>query len=162
VSRLHARARALIVGGWGFVVFGSIGYFAVLVHLGYFNAGQSVAQEGTIVLPVFANGAALVAWWWLTRLMVSDDQRTFVQRAFYALSLQALFTAAVVLCEVSLAHSNGATNQLIIASLACEVVGSLAVFAGFVLLAGVYGPARELPREAPRPADLSALDSDDE
>ena len=160
MSLLQVRARAVIVGGWGFVVFGSLGYFLMLVHLGYFNTGQSLAEEGVIIIPVIANSAALVAWWWLTRVRFTDEQFALVQRAFYALGLQSLFIAAIVLCEVSLAHSQGTSNQLIIASLVCQAVGGIAVFVGFVILAGAAAPPRELPREAPRPADFSALESD--
>lgn len=162
MSRLHVRARALIVGGWGFVVFGSIGYLLMLVHLGYFRSGQSLAFEGDFVLPVIANSAALLAWWWLTRITVSDDQLTLLQRAFYAFGIQALFTAGIALCNVALANTSGTSNQLVIAALVCQAVGGLAVFIGFVVLTGAYAPQRELPREAPRAADISALDNDDE
>ncbi len=150
----------MIVGGWGFVVFGALGYFLMLVHLGYFNSGQSLAEEGVIIIPVISNSTALVAWWWLTRVQFRDDQVPLAQRAFYALGLQALFIAVIVLCEVSLAHGQGTSNQLIIASLVCQGVGGIAIFVGFVILAGAVAPQRELPREAPRTADFSAMDGE--
>ena len=161
MSLLQVRARAVIVGGWGFVVFGALGYLLMLVHLGYFNNGQSLAEEGLITIPVISNSAALVAWWWLTRVRFTDEQVPLAQRAFYALGLQALFIAAIVLCEVSLAHGQGTSNQLIIASLVCQAVGGIAIFVGFVILAGAAAPQRELPREAPRPADFSAIGDDE-
>jgi hypothetical protein len=162
VSRLHVRARALIVGGWGFVVFGSFGILVMYAHLGYFTSGQSLAGEGTLILPIIANTSAVVAWWWLTRITISDDQLIFVRRSFYALGIQSLFIAGIVMCDVSLAQTRGTSNQLIIAAQVCQAVGGLAVFVGFVVLAGIYAPQRELPREAPRPADLTALDDDDD
>jgi hypothetical protein len=154
------------VGGWGLVVIGAIGYVALLIHLGYFGARQSLGNEGGVVLPVFADGAALAAWRWLTRLQVSDEQAPLVQRAFYALGLQSLFTAGWVLAGISVSSSTTTTDQLIIAALVLEALGGLAVFVGFVGLAGSVGTGRELPHgeardtpgEAPREVDFSALD----
>lgn len=162
MDRLRARARLLIVGGWGVVVVGSVAYFAVLVHLGYFTTGQSLGSEGEIVLPVLGNTAALVAWSWLSRLRVSEEQMTLVQRAFYALGLQSLLIAGSVLASVSVAESNPSSYQLASASLICEAVGGLAVFVGFVVMAGVLTPRRELPREVPHTAGFSGLDVEDE
>lgn len=155
MNRLQVRARALIVGGWAFVLFGSIAYTLLLVHLGYFSSGQSLAAQGTVVLPVIGNGAAVAAWLWLTRLKVSPDQTSLIQKAFYALSLQALFVAGSVLASVSAAQTVTTTEQLVVVALVFEAVGSLAVFAGFVVMAGALTPRRPLPREVPRAPDLA-------
>jgi hypothetical protein len=157
VSRLQVRARALIVGGWAFVVIGSVGYTMMLVHLGYFSSGQSLAAEGEVVLPLVADTAAVVAWGWLTRLKVGADQLGMVQKAFYAFGVQALFTAASVLASVSAAQASTTSQQLVVVTLVCQAVGSLTVFVGFVVMAGAIAPRRELPREAPREADPSSL-----
>jgi len=134
VTRLNLRARGFVVGGWGVIVLGSLGYLAMLVHLGYFGGHQSLGAEGQILLPVLSNAAAFVGWRWLTRLQVIDDETGLVRRAFYALGLQALFTAAWVLCGVAVSSSASTSDQLIIATLVLEAVGGLAVFVGFVAL----------------------------
>jgi len=162
VEKLQVRARALIVGGWAILLFGSVAYFAVLIHQGYFSAGQSLAFEGEIVLPVLGNTAALVAWWWLTRLRVEDDQMVMVRRACYAFGLQALLIAGSVLSSVSLAESAVSPNQLAASTLIVQSVGGLTVFVGFVVFAGAFTPRRELPREAPRVAGFAQLEDDDD
>ncbi|MGH9020746.1 MAG: hypothetical protein ACRDV0_06975 [Acidimicrobiales bacterium] len=151
MERLWARARAVVVGGFAVTVVGAVIYMGLLIHLGYFSANQSVAFEGQIVLPILGDAMAMVAWWWLTRLRVTEpDQLTMVRRGFYALGLQALFIGGSVMCSVSIAEGASNTDQLVTYSLVIEAIGSFAVFVGFILIAGVYTPRRELPRELPR------------
>ena len=163
MSRIHARARALVVGGFTLTLVGAIAYLALLAHLGYFRAGQSLAFEGEVFLPVVADASALIGWWWLTRLTVTEpSQVTLVQRAFYALGLQSLLSAGAIMCSVSLAQSATTTDQLVMASLVVEAIGGLGVFVGFIVIAGVYTPQRELPREQPRQSSPAAVGDDDE
>jgi hypothetical protein len=163
VSRIQARARALVVGGFTLTLVGAIAYVALLAHLGYFRAGQSLAFEGEVVLPVLADASALLGWWWLTRLAVAEpSQMTLVRRALYALGLQSLLAAGAIMCTVSLAQSATTTDQLVMASLVVEAIGGLGVFVGFIVIAGVYTPQRELPRELPRPSSPAAAGDEDE
>lgn len=155
------RARLLIVGGWGIVVVSSVAYFAVLVHLGDFSSGKSLGFEGEIVLPVLGNTAALVAWTWLSRLQVGEEQMSIVQRAFYAFALQSLLIAGSVLASVSVAEATPNSYQLASVTLIVQAVGGLIVFVGLVVMAGVFTPKRELPREVPRTAGFSALGEDE-
>ena len=152
----------MIVGGWAVVVAGSVAYFAVLVHQGYFSSGQSLAFEGEIVLPVLGNTAALLAWWWFTRIQVGDEQLSLIQRACYALGLQALLIAGSVLASVSLAESAVSPNQLAASTLIVEAAGGLIVFVGFVVLAGALTPRRELPHEAPATSGAARFDAYDD
>lgn len=157
MERLQARARTVVVGGFTCTLVGAVAYLALLVHLGYFRTGQSLAAEGLVILPMLADGAALVGWSWLTRLVVSEpEQATLVRRALYALAVQALLGAGAIMCSVSLAQSATTTDQLVMASLVVEAIGGLGVFVGFTVIAGAYTPSRELPRELPRERPLEA------
>ncbi len=162
MTPLQIRARALIVGGWAVVVAGSVAYFAVLVHQGFFTTGGSLAFDGEIVLPVLGNTAALMAWWWFTRISVNEEQLYLIQRACYALGIQALLIAGSVLCSVSSAESQTSPDQLAASTLIVEAVGGLIVFVGFVVLAGAFTPRRELPREVPVTGDFSGFDAADD
>jgi hypothetical protein len=82
VDPLQARGRTILVGGYVVTFIGSIAYLAMLAHLGYFPSGQSLAFLGEFALPVLANAGALVGWWWLSRLTVTEpSQQTLVRRA---------------------------------------------------------------------------------
>lgn len=160
---LQARARALVVGGFGLTLVGSLLYVAVAIHLGYISTGQSLAEDGEIILPVLIDVTALAGWWWLTRLVVTEpEQMTLVRRALYSLAVWSLLSAFLVMCEVSLGAASS-IDELVITAWVIEAFGGLVVFVGFLVIAGIYTPRRELPRELPRePRPVSPFSDDDD
>ncbi|HEV2428076.1 MAG TPA: hypothetical protein VGS61_07645, partial [Acidimicrobiales bacterium] len=155
-------ARALVVGGFALTTVAGVAYILLLAHLGYFRSGQSLAADGVVIVPVLSDAAALLGWWWLTRLVVTEpDQMTLVRRAYYAIGVQYLLTATWEMCNVSLEHTVNTTDQLVMASLIVGAIGGLGAFVGFTVIAGVYTPRRELPRELPRES-ARAVEDDDE
>lgn len=149
--------RTWIVSGYVLTVVGSVAYFFVLVHLGYFTSNGSASFDLEVVLPVLANGAALFAWRWMTMLDVTgDDQFTYVRRAAYGLGVQSLFTAGSILAGVAATTAASNPDQLIVTALVVEAIGGVVTFIGFVMMAGRFMPRRELPMEFARETSAQA------
>lgn len=126
-------AQKWIVFGYSAMFVGTVTGVVWQLTNQYFQQGWRV-DENTLTA-VFASFAALIAWWFLSRIVADKpDQISLIRRAFLGLSLQAfLFSANTVIYLVSYPNfslQSGATWGY--------GVGTISTMIGFFMMAKSY------------------------
>lgn len=153
------RGRRLAVAGFALYVASATLYFILQVRSGYFHSGAPVRYDVEAVLSLMASGATFVAWWWLSALAPDAALRRVVRVGYYAIAVQSLLNAAMVLLGLS---TSTRLDALYNWSASFEAVGALAVALGLTLLARDVGPRTTagLEEEWPEEDDERGLDGE--
>lgn len=146
------RARLFVVTGFAVEAVGSLITLGRLISQGYFSL--STASSIELLLSDLAVLVSVWAWWWLTKVTVSsDDQRSFMSRAFFGLALASILFTAVAL-ETLFQVPGYIQHGWDLAPLWAQGIGELAKCLGFVMMAREFTWTGALDVESgPEPVD---------
>jgi hypothetical protein len=93
---LRSRARSIIIAGYAVVAIGMFAFFCWQASTGYLRLSSEA--DVNLFAELFASFAFVVAWWFLTQLMLdTSKQLLLIRRTFFTFGLATLFTAILYL-----------------------------------------------------------------